>query len=303
VLTGLASLGTVSAAHATDPLGDPVVAAAGDIACAPPGTPTAKGCQQAATAKLLSTADVVLPLGDDQYNSGTLAEYQGSYDPTWGTYKAVTDPVPGNHEYVTTNALGYFDYFGAAAHPGPAPASSGYYSYDLATSTGATWHLIALNTGKPGVVPTKKGSPQETWLRADLASTTATCVLAYFHHPRFSAGPNYPGVKTPTAAIWNDLFAAHADVVLNGHDHDYQRFVPQDPNGTADPLTGITEFVVGTGGKSHDPIRQPAMPNLAYSDGTHFGVLKLDLHPASYDWSFVDTNNTVLDSGTASCNP
>lgn len=280
---------------ATDALGDPVVAAAGDIACAR-GTPTVTGCHQAATADLLNGADVVLALGDLQYNAGALSAFQTYYAPAWGVHKPITHPVPGNHEYGTINAQGYFDYFGAAAHPGATIADSGYYSYDL-----GTWRLIALNTGKPLVTPVKRGSPQETWLRSELAGTTAQCVLAYWHHPRFSAGKYYPGVKS-TSVLWGDLVAAHADVVLNGHDHNYQRFLPMDATGAADPM-GIAQFIVGTGGKSLEPVANAAlMPTLAHFN-TAFGVLRLHLHPGSYDWAFTAEDGTVLDSGSRACVP
>lgn len=267
--------------------------AAGDIACAPGSSSTATSCRHPDTAQLLAGADHVLVLGDAQYDEGTLPQFlgAGAYDATWGKHKARTHPVPGNHEYRTPSAAGYFDYFGGmAGDPG-----KGYYSYNV-----GAWHLIALNTGAPSLVPTKSGSAQEQWLKDDLARHSNQCVLAYWHHPRFSAGSYYPGVKTSTTAFWADLYAAGADVVLNGHDHAYQRFAPQTPSGAADPQGGISEFVVGTGGRSLYPVDQ-SLPNLMWSDDQTFGVLKMTLRASSYEWAFVDEAGTELDRGSASC--
>ena len=265
--------------------------AAGDIACAPGSRSTPDRCRHAQTAALLTGADRVLALGDLQYDSGALNDFRASYDPTWGQHKAITAPVPGNHEYQTADALGYFSYFGAAAHP----QSNGYYSYDV-----GTWHMIALNTASVSDVPTEEGSPQEVWLKADLAEHPNQCVLAYWHHPLYTAGGYYPGYERLAQPLWVDLYAAGADVVLNGHDHDYQRFALMDPAGVPDPRAGIREFVVGTGGKSHDAgIKQ--MTGLQYANGTTFGVLKLTLRPASYEWAFISEDGDVLDKGSDTC--
>ena len=267
--------------------------AAGDIACAPGASSTATSCRQAYTAQLLAGADHVLALGDNQYDDGALPQFLGSgaYDETWGKHKARTHPVPGNHEYRTPNAAGYFDYFGGiAGAPG-----KGYYSYDV-----GAWHLIALNTGSTASVPTSRGSAQELWLKEDLDQHSNTCVLAYWHHPRFSAGNYYPGVTAPTTAFWEDLYAAGADVVLNGHDHAYQRFAPQTPTGAADSQRGIREFVVGTGGKSLYLVDQ-SPSNLMWSDDSRFGVLSMTLRASSYEWAFIDEAGQPLDQGSASC--
>lgn len=277
----------------TGPAGDKIIMAAGDIACAPGSSSTATSCRHGYTAQLLAGADHVLALGDAQYNEGTLPQFMdpGAYDGTWGKYKARTHPVPGNHEYRTPEAAGYFDYFGGiAGAPG-----EGYYSYDV-----GAWHVIALNTGAPSLVPTTSGHAQEQWLEEDLARHSNKCVLAYWHHPRFSAGNYYPGVKPSTIAFWEDLYAAGADVVLNGHDHAYQRFAPQTPSGAADPQRGISQFVVGTGGRSLYPVDQ-SLPNLMWADDQTFGVLKMTLRPSSYEWAFVDEAGTELDKGSASC--
>jgi chitodextrinase len=271
----LASLraGTSSCSSATDP----VIAAAGDICN------SATSC--APTADLLDAIkpDGVLTLGDNAYNSGTLTEYNTYYRPNWGRQDAIVYPNPGNHEYDTTDAQGYFDYFGARA-PGP------YYSYDL-----GSWHLLSLNSE----LSVSVGSAQETWLKADLAAHPAQCVLAYWHRPRFSSGSSH-GSSTTYATFWNDLYAAGAEIVLNGHEHNYERFAPQNPSAVADPK-GIREFVVGTGGASHYSFDAP-IANSEVRDNTSFGVLKLTLHPDSYDWQFVPVAGaSFTDSGSTSC--
>ncbi|MEO6326287.1 MAG: metallophosphoesterase [Thermoanaerobaculia bacterium] len=277
--------------------GDPVIAAAGDIACDPSdgnyngGNGTATACAMKATSDtLLAVAPAaVLLLGDNQYEDGTLAKYFASYDPTWGRLKAITRPAPGNHEYNTAGAAGYYSYFGAAA----GDPAKGYYSYDL-----GSWHLIALNSNC-AVVPCVAGSAQELWLASDLAAHPGVCTLAYWHHPRFSSGPH--GDDSSTAAFWVDLHAAGADVVLDGHDHIYERFAPQTALGTLDAVRGIREFVVGTGGRSQTSVATIRANSEVRNVGA-FGVLKLTLHPAGYDWQFVAAAGSAFtDSGSASC--
>jgi hypothetical protein len=257
--------------------------AAGDIAdCTSTG--------DEATAALLDTlGGVVLTLGDNAYNSGTAAEYANCYDPTWGRHKAATHPSPGNHEYAS-GGDGYFDYFGdAAGSPG-----EGWYSFDL-----GEWHIISLNSNCDAIGGCDEGSPEEAWLRADLGAHPARCTLAYWHHPRFSSGPH--GDNAKMQPIWQALYDGGADVVLNGHDHDYERFGPQTPDGDADSAFGIREFVVGTGGRSHYAIVTPDAHSEATNDGT-FGVLALTLHADGYGWRFVpEAGKTVTDSGTGSC--
>jgi hypothetical protein len=270
--------------------GDPVVIAAGDIACKPGSAVTADRCRQAATADLITRAPAVtrvLALGDQQYEDGALTDYTGpgGYDATWGTAKLITAPVPGNHDYHTPGASGYFDYFGAAA----GDRSRGYYAYDL-----GAWHLVALNSE----ISTATGSSQEQWLRRDLAATTRPCVLAYWHEPRFSSG--YHGAALWVSPLWDDLYAAGADLVLNGHDHDYERFAPQDPSGQPNSR-GVREFVVGTGGAQHEPLGG-VQSNSEVLDGTTFGVLQLTLRARGYDWSFVpEAGRSFTDTGSASC--
>ena len=278
---------------------DPVIAAAGDIACSPSGSVTSTKCRQKATSDLLVNAGLsaVLTLGDEQYDSGSYSNFTKSYDPTWGRMKAITYPVPGNHEYKTAGATGYFDYFnGVGAFSGRAgDRDKGYYSFDV-----GTWHIIALNSSDHcQMVACGKGSPQETWLRADLAAHPTSCTLAYWHHPRFNSG--HEGNATFMQAIFQDLYDANVDVVLGGHAHDYERFAPQDPNGKLDRARGIRQFVVGTGGAFFTAFGS-IKPNSEVHNGSTYGVLKLTLHPISYDWQFVpEAGKSFTDSGSASC--
>lgn len=275
----------------------PVLAAAGDISCDPAdanfngGNGTATACRMKATSDLALAfdPDAVLLLGDNQYENGTLAKYQASYDPTWGRLKAVTYPIPGNHEYLTAGASGYYSYFGAAAHD---PAK-GYYSFDL-----GGWHLIALNSNCAVIGGCGAGSPQEQWLAADLAAHPDVCTLAYWHHPRFSSGPH--GNDAISQAFWTDLYNAGADLILNGHDHVYERFSHQDPAGVNDPARGLRQITVGTGGKNLTgfPV---VRANSRVRNASAFGVLKLTLHSNGYTWQFVTEGGSIADSGTGLC--
>jgi len=284
---------------------DPVIAAAGDIACdetSPVATTATKqvgketdddgpGCKEAATARLLTSESfaAVLPLGDEQYPDGTVAAFMGAYDKTWGAENRVVRPVPGNHEYHTSQAAGYYGYFKSAA----GDPSKGYYSWDL-----STWHFIAINANCGAIGGCTAGSPEEVWLKADLAAHPASCTLAYWHQPRFSSGHHHS--DPAYQSFWEDLYAAHVDVVLNGHDHDYERFAPQTPSGRPDADHGIREFVVGTGGKSHY-VFTATEPNSEVRNNTTFGILKMRLHAHSYDWNFVPANGTFSDSGNGTC--
>ncbi|MEA2509737.1 MAG: hypothetical protein QOG21_1819 [Actinomycetota bacterium] len=272
-----------------------VIVAAGDIACSP--ADTTSPCQDQQTAALLAGADRVLPLGDNQYEAGALSDYLNRYDLSWGRYKSNSSPVPGNHEYITAGAAGYFDYFdGVGAQTGLAgERNKGYYSYNL-----AGWHLIALNAncGLNGVVGgCTQSSPQMMWLRSDLANSNATCTLAYWHQPRFSSMTT----NKPMAAAWNLLYADGADVVLNGHQHNYERFAPMTPSGALDNAAGIREFIAGTGGASLSSF-PPTYATSQVENSTSFGVLKITLYPLKYTWQFVPSGNgTFTDSGTARC--
>jgi acid phosphatase type 7 len=226
----------------------------------------------------------VLPLGDIQYEDATLAKFWQSYDLSWGRFKSKTRPAPGNHEYLTFGAAGYFDYFGTAA----GERGKGYYAHEL-----GTWRLYALNSN----ISMSAGSAQEQWLRQDLAANPRSCVLAYFHHPRFSAG--HYSDSTSTKPLWDALHAHGAELVLNGHDHNYQRYRPMRPDGTADP-NGIREIIVGTGGKNHTALRADSRREAA--NDTTFGVLKLTLRPDGYDWRFVpEAGATYSDAGSSLC--
>jgi len=257
-----------------------VLVGAGDIAdCGSSGA-------EATAALLDAIPGTVFTAGDNAYSSGTASEYANCYDPTWGRHKARTRPAPGNHEYNTSDAAPYYAYFGANA----GPSGRGYYSYDL-----GDWHLISLNSN----IDMSAGSAQELWLRADLAATTKTCVLAYWHHPRFSSGSH--GSSTESQPLWQALYDYNADVVVVGHDHNYQRFAPQTPSGAPDPVRGMREFVAGTGGRSHYSFSTPIANTEAYNTDT-WGVLKLTLDAASYSWEFIPiAGGTYRDSGTGAC--
>jgi hypothetical protein len=275
------------------------VAAAGDIACDPEsssfngGAGSSTACHQlgVSNAIIAGAYDGVLALGDLQYNSATASQFAGSYVPSWGRFRSITHPVVGNHEYGSPDAAPYFDYFGAAA----GDPDKGYYSYDL-----GSWHMIALNANCAKISGCSAGTPQELWLRADLAAHPMGCTLAYWHQPRFSSGQH--GDDTATSALWDDLYAAGAELVLSGHDHDYERFAPQDGQGARDDARGIREFVVGTGGNNHTTFKAAIRPNSEVRDASTFGYLELTLGDGAYSWRFVsDPPGGFADSGTGSC--
>jgi hypothetical protein len=266
------------------PSGDPVVVAAGDIASC-----SSSGDEQ--TAALLSNINgTVLTLGDNAYESGTLSEFDNCYDSSWGQYKVSTFPSVGNHEYKTPGAAGYFSYFGATA----GDPQKGYYSYDL-----GKWHIVVINANCSEIGGCGVNSPQVSWLDADLAAHPTLCTLAYWHQPLFSSGMH--GNDQAVKPIWQALYHAGVELVLNGHDHDYERFAPQDPNGVEDSLKGIREFVVGTGGKDLRSIGSPINNSVVQNDNT-WGVLTLTLHPTGYDWKFIPVaGKTFTDSGSGIC--
>ena len=266
--------------------GDPILVGAGDIA----DCTDLSGAQ--ATAKLLDTIPgTVFTVGDNVYPSGAMKEFQDCYGPTWGRHKSRTRPAAGNHDFHSGGATAYFEYFGEAA----GDPKLGLYSYNL-----GAWHIVVLNSECMPAGGCGPGSPQEQWLKADLKAHPAACTLAYWHKPLFSSGGSH-GNDSATHAFWLDLYAAHAAVILTGHDHDYERLAPVDPSGKPDPDHGIREFVVGTGGKNHRPFGIPLASSEVRNDDT-FGVLKLTLHPTSYDWEFIpEAGKTFRDSGSGSC--
>lgn len=279
-----------------------LVVAAGDISCSPDHAKYEDGagsgfyCRQMATsdAMLAQDPDAVLPLGDNQYEDGTLAEFETAYAPSWGRALHVSHPVAGNHEYQTPGATGYFDYFnGVGVFDGRAgPRDRGYYSFDV-----GTWHVVALNSNC-GYVPCAAGSEQEKWLRADLAMNESTCTLAYFHTPRWTSGNvgNYRAV-TP---LWQALYDHGADLILNGHAHVYERFAPQDPAGAADAAHGIRQLINGAGGE-HLQGLGTLQPNSEVLDNTTLGILRLRLGAGSYSWDFLPVVGTFSDQGSDVC--
>jgi acid phosphatase type 7 len=266
--------------------GVPVLVGAGDVA----GCDTLDGAE--ATARLLDhIPGTVFLAGDAAYEDGTEEQFAQCYDPTWGRHKARTRPAPGNHDYNTRHATPYFRYFGMRA----GDPQRGYYSYDL-----GGWHIVVINSVCDGAGGCDGGSPQERWLRQDLAQHPAACTLAYWHYPLFSSGAKH-GNDLEMKPFWQALYSAGAEIVINGHDHDYERFAPQDPDGRPDPARGIREFVVGTGGRSTRPFADP-QPNSEVRNTGTFGVLKITLHPNSYDWRFIPVaGKAFTDSGSGAC--
>lgn len=263
---------------------DVVLVGAGDIA----------SCESAGdemTAKLLdSIAGTVFTAGDNVYERGRLQEFNRCFAPSWGRHKARIRPAAGNHDYLTQDAQGYFGYFGAAA----GPPSKGYYAYNL-----GVWRVIVLNSNCANVGGCHKGSPQERWLRAELQSSRAFCTIAYWHHPRFTSGPH--GNAPSVSAFWDALYEADAELVVNGHDHLYERFAPQAPNGSLDSDRGIRQITVGTGGRSLYSVKHLKSHSVFRQTST-FGVLKLTLSPTRYAWQFVAApSGRVLDRGEATC--
>lgn len=244
-----------------------------------------------ATAKLLeANPGTVMALGDLAYPNGAPEDFK-CYDKTWGRVKDRTRPAVGNHEFHSAGASYYFQYFGAAA----GDPETGYYSYEL-----GSWHIIVLNSECKEVGGCEAGSPEEKWLRADLTAHPTGCTLAYFHKPRFSSGLNH-GNDPEVGAFWQALYDFNAELILNGHDHDYERFAPQDPNGNSDSRRGIREFVVGTGGKSHREFGFHKANSEMRNNNT-FGVLKLTLKVLGYDWKFIpEAGKSFTDSGSGSC--
>ncbi|MQY02623.1 metallophosphoesterase family protein [Actinomadura macrotermitis] len=280
-LTALAPSSGSAAAAA-----DPVLVGAGDI--------SNSGSGDTATAALLDNiAGTVFTTGDNVYDSGTTSEFNTYYNPTWGRHKARTRPSPGNHDYNTAGATGYYGYFGSAA----GDPSKGYYSYDIGTN----WHVVALNSNCGSISGgCAAGGAQEKWLRADLAANPKPCTVAYWHHPRWTSGANH-APSTEVGPLVQALYDYNADLIITGHNHQYERFAPMNPSGTADSARGIREIVAGMGGASHYSFGT-IQPNSQARNSDTYGVLKLTLHPSGYDWQFVpQAGKTYADSGTAAC--
>lgn len=259
---------------------DPTLVAVGDIARRNSPSPS-----QRATARLAASLDpdAVIVLGDAQYDVGAYSDFLSSYDPTWGRLYSRTHPVPGNHEYLTAGAAGFFRYFDARI-----PRNAGYYSFNL-----GAWHVVALNSYN-GLTPP---AAELEWLRADLAADRHMCQLAYWHHPRWSSGA--AGVTSPLMeAFWHVLYRDGVDVVLNGHDHLYERFARRRPSGRL-AANGIRQFTVGTGGHGLFTFGAPAHASRARIRA--FGLLRLVLHETSYRWSFRKITGRVRDSGSTPC--
>jgi 3',5'-cyclic AMP phosphodiesterase CpdA len=262
-----------------------VLVGAGDIADC--GSPT-----DVATAKLVEAIPgTVFTAGDDAYEAGTGAEFAKCYGPTWGRFRDRTRPAIGNHDAATADGAAYFAYFGAAA----GDPIDGWYSYQA-----GTWHVIVLNANCPGPGGCGSGSRQLAWLQADLAAHPGGCTVAIWHQPRFSSGEH--GDDRHSAAFWAALYAAGADLIVNGHDHDYERFAPQDSFGAFDPVKGIREIVVGTGGKSLRVFRPTIVPTSEVRNSRTYGVLRLDLAPGRYSWQFLPiAGQTFTDRGSDVC--
>jgi hypothetical protein len=273
----------------SEPTPSAEVVAAGDIAkCSTE--------DDEATAELVEGVEgTVLALGDAAYPRGSVANFEECYDPSWGRFKERTKPVPGNHEYYTEGARGYFEYFGEAA----GDPEEGYYSYEL-----GSWHVVALNSNcGEGEIRCGPGSAQTQWLKEDLAANDQTlCTLAYMHHPRFSSGEKHGSTGGGVKKLWEALYEADTEVVLSGHEHNYERFSPQDPQGRVDPERGIRQFVVGTGGAAENyPIDNLMENSEVYNDETD-GVLRLTLEENAHEWRFVPVEGeSFTDSGSTGC--
>ncbi len=264
--------------------------AAGDIPNCSGGKPDPDAV---ATSDLLGPrSGIVAPLGDANNDHGELAGYVECYGPTWGRYKSRTRPAPGNHDYMTTGAANYFAYFGGAA----GPRGKGYYSYTL-----GTWHVVVLNSNCTKVAGgCGAGSTQERWLRADLAAHPTVCTLAYWHHPLFSSSAIHGGTSS-VRPLFQALYDYGAEIVLNGHNHQYERFAEQTATGVASSGRGVRQFEVGVGGKSHYPIGTRQRNSEVLNNDT-FGVLRLTLGAGAYEWRFLPVaGKTFTDTGATQC--
>ena len=259
-----------------------IVLAAGDIA-------SCGSDRDEATAALLEPAATILALGDLVHDKGSAQEFADCYQPSWGPYKAFTRPTPGEHEYIEPSARAYFEAFGGAA----GSPDEGWYSFEV-----GSWHVIALNSNCDFIGGCRAGSAQNQWMLRDLAAHPTRCTLAYWHHPRFSSTS---GGAVQLQALWDGLFRAGVDVVLAGHEHNYERFAALNDRGQPDPDRGMRQFVVGTGGFGLSAFGRPVTGS-EVRDNTTFGVLRLELGDGTYDWQFISVDGRrVVDSGSDRC--
>jgi hypothetical protein len=274
-------------AYATAAVPTVRVVAVGDIACAPGKATTATTCQQAATAALATSLrpDLVLTLGDHQYEKGSLAEFQGSYAKSWGSLLSRTRPATGNHEYLTSGASGYYTYF-RSRQPGP----PGYYRV-----VARGWNIYVLNSNCDRI----SCGVEAGWLNRQMRAHPSKCSIITMHHPRYSSGLEH-GNNTFVKPLWAAAYRHRNDVVLSGHDHDYERFKPMDARGHVKRRRGMVEFVVGTGGASLYHLGTRKRGSVYYQARTQ-GVLLLALNPRAYSWSYRSISGAVLDSGRRRC--
>ena len=281
--------GTNQVGHAGVSNGMATVLAAGDIAeCDHQG--------DEATARIVARYPkaTVLALGDEAYQHGTPADFQNCYAPSWGKFKDRTFPATGNHDEATKNAQGYWDFFG----PRGGPYDEYYYSYDL-----GSWHFVVLNSDCWRVDGCDPTDPQIQWLLSDLQTHRSRCTLAYWHRPPFTSGRyGLPKDTNRVMPLWQTLYAEGVDVLLVGHDHDYERFVPMDAGGHPDASKGVREFVVGTGGGNLRPFENPPLPTTVVRNDSTWGVLRLTLRPGKYAWRFLPVvRGGFTDSGVGAC--
>ncbi len=275
----------------------PTIMAAGDISCdsATPSLP----CKSKDTSDLLMSeralrsALLILPLGDLQYDAGSLAEFRKNYHTTWGRLNDNSHPVPGNHEYDTLGASGYFDYF-AGSGVAVGARTEGWYSYNV-----GDWHFVALNSNCASVGGCGVGSVQYRWLQADLTTSRQKCTVAYMHHPFQASGPN--GNTPQLLPFMRLLYENNAEIVLAGHEHSYERFNPITPDLVPDPAKGLRLFVVGTGGRDLTNFVRAPFPHSAFRTNAHFGALRIVMKDASYDFAFLNSVGIVIDSGSGVC--
>jgi hypothetical protein len=268
---------------------DAVLVGAGDIV-------TCGGDGSAMTAELIERfpGAAIFTAGDTSNNTGTPAQYHDCVSLTWGKFKDRIHPAPGNHDYMTYNAYGYFGYFGEAA----GDPKGGYYSFNL-----GAWHVVMLNSECHDIGGCRVGSPQETWLKADLAAWPSKCSMAVMHKPLYVSGaPNNLQVRP----LWQALYAAGAEIVISGHEHHYERFIPFDPKGKPDPARGIQEIIVATGGAILETPKGSPLANSVMIISEEYGIIKLTLHPTSYEWEFIpvedgDEPGIKTDSGHRDC--